>query len=817
MWMSKIIIKSFGGLKDVTLDLKPGYTNIVWDNEAGKSTIMAFIKLMFYGKLPGGNDIGKNLRKKYQPWDESKMQGAIEFEVDGTKYRIEKTFGKTPAGDKVHLMNLSSGEEMKVSKDLELGQQFFDMDLGAFEKTIFIQNTGTISGSGDKDSIAEKISNLSDGMEEEVSIEQVLKHLLMAKEDLVSKSGKTGNLVRKKEQLERLEQEYKHLLAEEEEQSKITGLLDEVKQKIKKKADEIQKNKEHSKWNQLSELLHHSEEEEEAKSACEEYRNQHPVVSKEQKEQGQMLKEWIAKEEAVLESQEKNLKELLEQQEQNKEKREEVLGSFDSEGKQKQQDEIEQKKQRLLELKQEQRMDLEEEKNLDYEFMMQGEASGLKETLEEMKEKKRIKEEADSKKKSFAVVFWVIFAIGLILLFKAFPVGLFVLIIAIGMRFSELQKWKKADSEYKEMKLLISVQQEMGAKQSEVKKQKYEQKKEELRQRMQERLEEEERINKEIEEAYERRSKCDVTKEQFLGIDSQVQALSDKIKAFENEKSQAIENIDKKKEELNALLTKCQVSEVCELEERMKEQQRLEEDLSNKKMKTDTLYAAYGLERMSLLELKEQIQKVQDGYSKEEREALASGGKENLEELQKEYEVLLKEQNELYKKCKQIEKNPKDLEEMIQELRSECEDMEHYYDVVSIAFGVMNDTTQQIRQSFGPKLNEKTAKYFCALTNDAYEDVLVQSDYGIMALKKGDISYRSYKYLSQGTIDQAYLALRLALIEIISEETNGNRLPLLLDDIFMQYDETRRTSGVEFLKEYAKTGQVILFTPRAMN
>ena len=159
----------------------------------------------------------------------------------------------------------------------------------------------------------------------------------------------------------------------------------------------------------------------------------------------------------------------------------------------------------------------------------------------------------------------------------------------------------------------------------------------------------------------------------------------------------------------------------------------------------------------------------------------------------------------------------KDLEEMIQELRSECEDMEHYYDVVSIAFGVMNDTTQQIRQSFGPKLNEKTAKYFCALTNDAYEDVLVQSDYGIMALKKGDISYRSYKYLSQGTIDQAYLALRLALIEIISEETNGNRLPLLLDDIFMQYDETRRTSGVEFLKEYAKTGQVILFTPRAMN
>ena len=52
------------------------------------------------------------------------------------------------------------------------------------------------------------------------------------------------------------------------------------------------------------------------------------------------------------------------------------------------------------------------------------------------------------------------------------------------------------------------------------------------------------------------------------------------------------------------------------------------------------------------------------------------------------------------------------------------------------------------------------------------------------------------------------------LIEIISEETAGQRLPLFLDDIFMQYDAPRRKSGVAFLKEYAKEGQVILCTPR---
>ena len=239
MWMNKIMIKSFGGLKDVTLELKPGFTNIVWENEAGKSTIMAFIKMMFYSKVPGGSDISKNLRKKYLPWDESKMEGAIEFQVGEDVYRLEKSFGKTAAGDKVHLIHLNSAKEMKVAKDVEIGQQFLDMDLAAFEKTIFIQNTGMISGSGEKDSVAEKISNLSNGMEEEVSMEQVLKRLLTAKEDLVSKSGRTGELVRRKERLESLTQERNRLLAKEEEQREITALLEEKKHEVRKKAEKF--------------------------------------------------------------------------------------------------------------------------------------------------------------------------------------------------------------------------------------------------------------------------------------------------------------------------------------------------------------------------------------------------------------------------------------------------------------------------------------------------------------------------------------------------------------------------------------------------
>lgn len=825
MWMNKIMIKSFGGLKDVTLELKPGFTNIVWENEAGKSTIMAFIKMMFYSKVPGGSDISKNLRKKYLPWDESKMEGAIEFQVGEDVYRLEKSFGKTAAGDKAHLIHLNSAKEMKVAKDVEIGQQFLDMDLAAFEKTIFIQNTGMISGSGEKDSVAEKISNLSNGMEEEVSMEQVLKRLLTAKEDLVSKSGRTGELVRRKERLESLTQERNRLLAKEEEQREITALLEEKKHEVRKKAEKVQRLKELSKVHKTRELLQYSEEEENAIKKKEEYWKENLFVTKEHKERCQTLKEWIAKEEAVMESQRKNLQELKEQQSEKIKRKNEMQMDFEPEGEEKRGKEINQLKQRLSKIKEEQILLLEEEKRLDYEYLLKEREpardtlSGLEEIKGKIEKIEKDKEEAASKGKKMvflAVVFMLLGGILFTVSSLAAVVVLAVALVTLCFGIGKSRKTQEWDAAVESLKAEMNAQDEKEARQRKLRNESYEEKKEELHRRKQEQIQEEDELNRRLEEGYGWLSNWKIKSEQILALNLEIQGLTEKINTLEHQHVGNSEEIQQKRAELISMFALYQVSEISELEEKMKYQQLLEEEISSKKLKVDTLYAAFGMERMSIQELRSRIRAAEEGYTKEELEGSVNEGKEQLEELQYEYEMLLKEQNELYKKCQRLEQNPEDLEQRIQELKTESRDMEQYYEAVRIAYDAMNETTQEIRQSFGPKLNEKTAQYFRALTNDAYEDVLVQSDYGIMALKKGDISYHSYKYLSQGTIDQAYLALRLALIEIISEEMAGQKLPLFLDDIFMQYDEPRRKSGVSFLKEYAKKGQVILFTPRAV-
>ncbi|AGY77746.1 AAA family ATPase [Clostridium autoethanogenum] len=221
MKINKLQIGSFGKFKDYELELKNGFQLIYGKNEDGKSTLMAFIKIMFYSKLERGKDINKNLRKKYQPWDGSMMNGAIEFEHDGTCYRLQKDMGATPGADKVKLINMDTGEEVSLGKNEEVGKRFFGLDLDGFERSVYISNMGSFSSNGNNDEVAEKLmSNLVLSGDENVSQQLVINRINDAVEDMVSKSGKKGILVEAKNELDSLHNEMADIQILEDEQKK---------------------------------------------------------------------------------------------------------------------------------------------------------------------------------------------------------------------------------------------------------------------------------------------------------------------------------------------------------------------------------------------------------------------------------------------------------------------------------------------------------------------------------------------------------------------------------------------------------------------
>ena len=111
MKINRIYIAAFGGLKNKTIDFKDGFSVIYGENENGKTTIMTFIKMMFYGSERGSSSIAKNPRKKYAPWSGEKSAGSIDFEHGGRSYRLEREFGNTNSSDKITLTDMSDGKE----------------------------------------------------------------------------------------------------------------------------------------------------------------------------------------------------------------------------------------------------------------------------------------------------------------------------------------------------------------------------------------------------------------------------------------------------------------------------------------------------------------------------------------------------------------------------------------------------------------------------------------------------------------------------------------------------------------------------------
>lgn len=134
-------------------------------------------------------------------------------------------------------------------------------------------------------------------------------------------------------------------------------------------------------------------------------------------------------------------------------------------------------------------------------------------------------------------------------------------------------------------------------------------------------------------------------------------------------------------------------------------------------------------------------------------------------------------------------------------------DMKLYLESLNVVNDIIRETLDEVRMRFNPKLNEESSKIFRKLTSGKYENICITKDYNIMV--KSGIIYKECNNLSSGTIDQAYLSLRIAISKLISQKVS---LPLILDDILVRYDYERMKSTLNFLKENSKNNQTIMFT-----
>ena len=136
--------------------------------------------------------------------------------------------------------------------------------------------------------------------------------------------------------------------------------------------------------------------------------------------------------------------------------------------------------------------------------------------------------------------------------------------------------------------------------------------------------------------------------------------------------------------------------------------------------------------------------------------------------------------------------------------------LEDTYAALELAQKALSAATAELQRRFAPRISKRAQELFGKLTGGRYDRLTLSEDLSLNTSTQAEGTLRPSQWRSDGTIDQLYLALRLAVAEELTPDA-----PLILDDALVRFDETRLTAAMDLLQETAQNKQVILFTCQA--
>ncbi|MBE5932782.1 MAG: hypothetical protein E7263_05100 [Lachnospiraceae bacterium] len=145
------------------------------------------------------------------------------------------------------------------------------------------------------------------------------------------------------------------------------------------------------------------------------------------------------------------------------------------------------------------------------------------------------------------------------------------------------------------------------------------------------------------------------------------------------------------------------------------------------------------------------------------------------------------------------------LEEELSLANAKIAELDRECHIINLAINTINQVSAEIHGDLGFLINDNISDIVSKITDGKYKDVRMDDKMHIM-VKDAD-SYVGIEYLSAGTIEQIYLAVRLSVARLLCRD----KMPLIIDDIFTAYDETRLVNTLDCLKTI-DTDQIILLT-----
>ncbi len=766
MIIKELELDNFGKFNNYKLKFEAGVNLIYGENESGKSTLHSFIDGMFYGFLKPftKKTIYLAEHENYKPLNSDLYRGNIEFELDGVTYRIERDFKKGHENTRIY--EKSTGEDityrasdLSAGKVVQPGIYFFGLSDLVFKNTVFISQQGVYTDDKLADEVRDRLVNVVTSRDENISVSKAMDILDLELKEIGTERAYTSKyglllkvLADNKIHLKEIQQ--KRVIYNEwiEKVEEINIQRENLRIKILEEEELLNQfslNKGLIRYNEALELEKEIELLNKEISTLNEFKD----ISVEDYSKAEYLDYDINK----LSSQIENIKSDIENIKYNKNSINVVNES---------------------EIKE---IDTVIDDGFKIEYIQEKIGN---DSLSSVEEKIKAYEKKNKGAKTGAGILSVIYlflALYFVLTKNYLPLAAtqFILLVII-LLLSKLKAYRDS------LKLLNNIK--------------------DLNQEILDiiskyRLHSIKEFLVKLDYAKNRRDEIDYQKTELIKLNDRIEIGKDNLRKLEK-------NLIDNKKDLDKILD---INNQKSLEDfKRSKSQKLRYDEVQKELENYNRNLSKLLGGKTIEDYKVDKEQVEDfgidlqNFDEEKKQNELKRLKNDLEKLSlnyKEYEVQIKNLED------QISKEAS-LNEEILSLESKKDYLDKKKSSIQYAANRIKELSTDIHRDYAPIINKKVGQLINKITAGKYKSVTIDKNLNVNLQPRDGGRLLNFNKLSAGTIDQIYFSLRMGL----TEEIINKNLPLVLDECFVQYDDTRLHSILQVLIKNKGRRQIILFT-----
>lgn len=193
MKIKKININNFGLISNKNISLESGINIIYTENKQVKTIIQNFIVCFLYGMDNDRKGYKSVFRRKYSPFSMEKTKGELVVEKNNVEYAIERTFGGAKAQDSCTVTRVYDGEKIYNLNLDQPGQTFLDIGFEAFNRTMFVKSMDDFVSFNNNSKLMNDISKLKENFDNRFSFDKSVE-LINGAKSIIKDIKISGNL-----------------------------------------------------------------------------------------------------------------------------------------------------------------------------------------------------------------------------------------------------------------------------------------------------------------------------------------------------------------------------------------------------------------------------------------------------------------------------------------------------------------------------------------------------------------------------------------------------------------------------------------------